>query len=188
LLARAFERFTDEGWQAVELAQDEARDLDHPHVGTEHLLLGLMRLENGAAASALRELGLNLEQAREQVKRVIGPVAAPPPGRIPFTPRAEKVLELALREAQALGHSEVQTEHVLLAIRDEGEGVGARVLQDFTIHSAQIREELGLLAARPNAADPAAVPKHGPNSLRRLAGFVVVFGLGVLAGRSAKGH
>jgi ATP-dependent Clp protease ATP-binding subunit ClpC len=140
-----FERFTDDGRQAVELAQEEAQDLRHPHVGTEHLLLGLLRQKNGLAAQALTELGLTLEAAREQVERIIGSVEEPPSGRIPFTPRAEKVLALAVREAQSLGHREVHTEHVLLAIRDEGEGVGARVLQGFTIHSAQIREQLGLL-------------------------------------------
>lgn len=140
-----FERFTDDGRQAVELARGEARGLDHPHVGTEHLLLGLLRLDRGRAAEVLEDLGLNLEAAREQVRRIIGPVEAPPSGRIPFTPRAKKVLELAQREAQSLGCPEVDTEHVLLAIRDEGEGVGAEVLHRFSIHSAQIREELGLL-------------------------------------------
>jgi ATP-dependent Clp protease ATP-binding subunit ClpC len=140
-----FERFTDDGRRAMELAHDEARDLGHPHVGTEHLLPGLLRLERGGAARVLAELGLTLDAAREQLRRIIGPVEAPPSDRIPFTLRAERVLELAQREARSLRCTDADTDHVLLAIRDEGEGVGAEVLQRCMIHPAQIREELGLL-------------------------------------------
>jgi ATP-dependent Clp protease ATP-binding subunit ClpC len=123
-----FERLTDRARRVVVLAEDEARQLDHNHIGTEHLLLGLARVGEGVAARALESLGIGLEAVRQQVEEAIGRGEQAPAGRIPFTPRAKKVLELALREAMALGHHYVGTEHILLGLLREGEGVAAQVL------------------------------------------------------------
>jgi ATP-dependent Clp protease ATP-binding subunit ClpC len=111
----------------------------HNYIGTEHILLGLLGEEEGLAARALVALGLTLEEVRAQVERMIGQGDAVRIGQIPFTPRAKKVLELARREAESLGHDQIDTEHVLLALVDEGEGVGANALRDFTVHPAQVR-------------------------------------------------
>lgn len=123
-----FERFTDRARQTVVLAQEEARDLAHDFIGTEHLLLGLLREGEGMAAAALRVLALDLAGTRAAVEELIGRGTEPPTGNIPFTPRSKKVLELSLREALALGHNYIGTEHILLGIVREGEGVGAQVL------------------------------------------------------------
>jgi ATP-dependent Clp protease ATP-binding subunit ClpA len=123
-----FERFTDRARQTVVLAQEEARDLAHDFIGTEHLLLGLLREGEGVAAVALRLLGIDLAGMRAAVEELIGRGTEPPVGNIPFTPRSKKVLELSLREALALGHNYIGTEHILLGIVREGEGVGAQVL------------------------------------------------------------
>jgi ATP-dependent Clp protease ATP-binding subunit ClpC len=123
-----FERFTDQARRVVVLAQDEARILNHDYIGTEHILLGLSR-EEGVAAKALESLNISLEAVRRQVEEIIGRGPAPLPGHIPFTPRAKKVLELAFREAIQLGHDYIGTEHILLGLIREGEGVGAEVLQ-----------------------------------------------------------
>ena len=123
-----FERFTERARRVVVLAQEEARMLDHGYIGTEHLLLGLIREGDGVAARALESLGISLEAVREQVEEIIGRGQQPPPGHIPFTPRAKKVLELALREAQQLGHDYIGTEHLLLGLIREGSGVAAQVL------------------------------------------------------------
>jgi hypothetical protein len=123
-----FERFTDRGRRVVVLAQEEARMLNHNYIGTEHLLLGLIRESGGVAARALESLGLSLEAVRQQVEEIIGQGQQPPGGHIPFTPRAKKVLELAHREAHALGHDYIGTEHLLLGLIREGDGVAAQVL------------------------------------------------------------
>jgi ATP-dependent Clp protease ATP-binding subunit ClpA len=123
-----FERFTDRARQTVVLAQEEARRLNHPYIGTEHLLLGLIREGDGAAAKALRRLGIGLPDAREAVVDIIGEGAGAPSGHIPFTPRSKKVLELSLREALQMGHNYIGTEHILLGMIREGEGVAAQVL------------------------------------------------------------
>jgi ATP-dependent Clp protease ATP-binding subunit ClpA len=124
-----FERFTDRARRVVVLAQDEARELGHGYIGTEHLLLGLSHEEAGVAAKALTTLGVSLDALRQQIVEVVGTGEGQPPGHIPFTPRAKKILELALREARQLGHSYIGTEHILLGIVREGEGVAAQVLQ-----------------------------------------------------------
>ena len=124
-----FERFTDRARRVVVLAQDEARELGHAYIGTEHLLLGLFREEGGVAAKALTSLGVSPEEIRGQILEVVGTGEGQPPGHIPFTPRAKKILELGLREARQLGHSYIGTEHILLGIVREGEGVAAQVLQ-----------------------------------------------------------
>jgi hypothetical protein len=123
-----FERFTDRARRVVVLAQDEARLLNHNYIGTEHLLLGLVREGEGVAAEALESLGISLETVRHEVEAVIGRGLDAPEGHIPFTPRAKKVLELSLREALQLSHNYIGTEHILLGLVREGEGVAAQVL------------------------------------------------------------
>jgi len=123
-----FERFTDQARRAVVLAQEEARMLGHGYIGTEHILLGLLSEGESIAARALGSLEITLEAAREQVSEIIGEGTGQPAGHIPFTPRTKKVLELSLREAQRLGDSSIGTEHILLGLAREGEGVGAQVL------------------------------------------------------------
>jgi hypothetical protein len=124
-----FERFTDKARRVVVLAQEEARMLDHNYIGTEHILLGLVREGEGVAARAIQALGVSLEEVRGDVQEIIGRGESAPRGHIPFTPRAKKVLELSLREALQLGHNYIGTEHILLGLVREGEGVAAQVLQ-----------------------------------------------------------
>jgi ATP-dependent Clp protease ATP-binding subunit ClpC len=124
-----FERFTDRARRVVVLAQVEARLLNHNYIGTEHILLGLVHEGQGVACEALESLGVSLEAVRSQVREIIGEGQSAPTGHIPFTPRAKKVLELSLREALQLGHNYIGTEHILLGVVREGEGVGAQVLQ-----------------------------------------------------------
>jgi len=123
-----FERFTQRARRVVVLAQEEARLLNHNYIGTEHILLGLIREGEGVAAKALESLGISLDAVRQQVERIIGQGQQAPSGHIPFTPRAKKVLELSLREAQQLGHNYIGTEHILLGLIREGSGVAAQVL------------------------------------------------------------
>jgi ATP-dependent Clp protease ATP-binding subunit ClpC len=123
-----FERFTDQARRVVVLAQEEARLLGHAYIGTEHILLGLLSEGEGLAAKALGTLEITLDAAREQVAEIIGAGTGQPSGHIPFTPRSKKVLELSLREAQRLGDSYIGTEHILLGLAREGEGVGAQVM------------------------------------------------------------
>ena len=123
-----FERFTDRARRVVVLAQEEARMLNHNYIGTEHILLGLIHEGEGVAAQALTSLGISLEAVRQQVEEIIGQGQEAPSGHIPFTPRAKKVLELSLREALQLGHNYIGTEHILLGLIREGEGVAAQVL------------------------------------------------------------
>src|SRR5882724_3292214 len=123
-----FQRFTERARRVVVLAQEEARTLSHDYVGTEHILLGLVREGEGVAAQALESLEISLDAVRQQVEEMIGRGQQAPPGHIPFTPRAKKVLELSLREAQQLNHNYIGTEHILLGLIREGEGVAAQVL------------------------------------------------------------
>ena len=123
-----FERFTDRARRVVVLAQEEARMLNHNHIGTEHILLGLIHEGHGVAATALESLGISLEAVRQQVTEIIGRGDQAPSGHIPFTPRAKRVLELSLREAKELGHSYIGTEHILLGLIREGDGVAAQML------------------------------------------------------------
>jgi hypothetical protein len=118
-----FERFTDRARRVVVLAQEEAKMLNHNYIGTEHILLGLIHEGEGVAAKALESLGISLDAVREQVQDIIGQGQQQPTGHIPFTPRAKKVLELSLREALQLGHNYIGTEHILLGLIREGEGV-----------------------------------------------------------------
>jgi ATP-dependent Clp protease ATP-binding subunit ClpC len=151
-----FERFTERARQVVVLAQDEAQLLRHNYIGTEHLLLGLLREDQGIAARVLEGLDLNVEEVRAQVERDVGLGENVPSGQIPFTPKAKKVLELALREALALGHRYIGTEHVLLGLIAVEEGVAVRILRDFRADPEKVRGEvLRLLEGRPGAPQPA---------------------------------
>jgi ATP-dependent Clp protease ATP-binding subunit ClpC len=135
-----FERFTDRARRVVVLAQEEARMLNHNYIGTEHILLGLIHEGEGVAAKALESLSISLEAVRQQVEEIIGQGQAAPTGHIPFTPRAKKVLELSLREALQLGHNYIGTEHILLGLIREGEGVAAQVLQKLGADLNRVRQ------------------------------------------------
>ena len=152
-----FERFTDRARRVLVLAQEEARLLNHSFIGTEHILLGLIHEGEGLAAKALESLGISLEAVREKVEETIGPAGSAPTGSPPFTPRAKKVLELSLREALQLGHNYIGTEHMLLGLVREGEGVAAQVL-------AEPRRRP---APRAPAGHPAALGLPGPRAQRR---------------------
>jgi ATP-dependent Clp protease ATP-binding subunit ClpC len=144
-----FERFTDRARRVVVLAQDEARLLNHDYIGTEHLLLGLIHEGKGVAAQVLEALGISLATVRQQVEDIIGTGQEPPSGHIPFTPRAKKVLELSLREALQLGHDYIGTEHILLGLLREGDGVAAQVLVSLGADLNVVRERVsGVLRGR----------------------------------------
>ena len=137
-----FERFTDRARRVVVLAQEEARLLNHNYIGTEHILLGLIHEGEGVAAKALESLGISLEAVRAQVEEIIGQGGSSPSGHIPFTPRAKKVLELSLREALQLGHNYIGTEHILLGLIREGEGVAAQVLVKLGADLSRVRQQV----------------------------------------------
>jgi ATP-dependent Clp protease ATP-binding subunit ClpC len=141
-VAQVFERFTDRARRVVVLAQEEARLLNHNYIGTEHILLGLIHEGEGVAAKALESLGISLEKVRQQVEEIIGAGQSPPSGHIPFTPRAKKVLELSLREALQLGHNYIGTEHILLGLIREGEGVAAQVLVKLGADLSRVRQQV----------------------------------------------
>jgi ATP-dependent Clp protease ATP-binding subunit ClpA len=141
-----FERFTERARRVVVFAQDEARELNHNYIGTEHLLLGLMRDADSVAAQALRELDIGQDAVREQVTEIIGRGKRSPSGHIPFTPRAKKVLELSLREALQLNHNYIGTEHILLGLVREGEGVAAQVLVKLGGSLSRVRDKVIELA------------------------------------------
>jgi ATP-dependent Clp protease ATP-binding subunit ClpC len=137
-----FERFSERARQVVVLAQDEARALKHNYIGTEHILLGLLREEEGLASRVLESFDITVEEVRVQVALIIGEGDEVTTGQIPFTPRAKKVLELALREALKLGHNYIGTEHILLGLVRVDEGVAARILLDFGADAEKIRNEI----------------------------------------------
>jgi ATP-dependent Clp protease ATP-binding subunit ClpC len=166
-----FERFTERARQVVVLAQEEARTLKHNYIGTEHILLGLLREEEGLAARVLESLDITVERVRAQVVRIVGSGEEVTSGQIPFTPRAKKVLELALREALSLGHNYIGTEHILLGLVRENEGVAARILLDFDADSEKIRNEVIRMLS-------------GPGGRRQGSGS----GSGAAAGASAQGE
>jgi DNA-binding NarL/FixJ family response regulator len=134
-----FERFTDRARRAIVLTQEEARALGHNYIGTEHILLGLVHESGGVAAEALEWLNISVEAVRQEVERIIGRGEVFPTGEVPFTPRAKKVLELSMREALQLGHNYIGTEHILLGLIREGEGVAAQVLQDLGADLDRVR-------------------------------------------------
>jgi ATP-dependent Clp protease ATP-binding subunit ClpA len=137
-----FERFTDRARRVIVLAQEEARLLNHDYVGTEHLLLGLVHEGQGVGARALESLGISLEVVRAQVEAVLGRGRHAPSGHLPFTPRAKKVLELTLREALELRHNYIGTEHILLGLIREGEGVAAQVLVQLGVDLRRARQQV----------------------------------------------
>jgi len=158
-----FERFTERARQVVVLAQEEARDLKHNYIGTEHLLLGLLREGDGVAARVLSALEVSLEDVRGEIMRIVGEGEHETQGQIPFTPRAKKVLELALREALSLGHNYIGTEHILLGLVRESEGVAARILGDLDADADRIRQEVMRVLSGPGrrsqkAEAPAGAP------------------------------
>jgi ATP-dependent Clp protease ATP-binding subunit ClpC len=162
-----FERFTERARQVVVLAQDEARALRHNYIGTEHLLLGLLREQEGIAARVLDSLGITIGEVRVQVGRIVGEGDEATAAQIPFTPRAKKVLELALREAQALGHHYIGTEHLLLGLVRENEGVAARILLELDADAETICGEIiGMLsggrAQSPGGETVVAMPSGAP--------------------------
>jgi Clp amino terminal domain, pathogenicity island component len=145
-----FERFTDRARRVIVLAQEEARMLNHNYIGTEHILLGLVREGEGVAAQALESLGVSLDAVRQQVEEIIGQGQEAPSGHIPFTPRAKKVLELSLRESLQLGHNYIGTEHILLGLIREGDGVAAQVLVRLGADLNRVRHQvIQLIAGRP---------------------------------------
>lgn len=142
-----FERFTDRARRAVVLAQEEARLLNHSYIGTEHFLLGLMSEEEGAAATTLAGFGVDITTLRERVREVIGTGTETSADHLPFTPRAKKVLEMSVREARRLGHNDISTEHLLLGLLREGEGVASQILGQMGIDIERTREALGQTSA-----------------------------------------
>jgi ATP-dependent Clp protease ATP-binding subunit ClpC len=137
-----FEKFTDRARRVLVLAQEEARMLNHNYIGTEHILLGLIHEGEGVAAKALESLGISLDAVRQQVEEIIGQGQQAPSGHIPFTPRAKKVLELGLRESLQLGHNHIGTEHILLGLLREGEGVAAQVMVRLGADLNRVRREV----------------------------------------------
>jgi ATP-dependent Clp protease ATP-binding subunit ClpC len=162
-----FERYTDRARRVVVMAQEDARDLGHNYVGTEHILLGLIHEGDGVAAQALTALGVSLDESRAQVEAIIGrgDLAHVQSGPIPFTPRTKKVLELAAREARELGDSYIGTEHILLGLMREGDGVGAQVLNSAGIEFSAVRHQIRELLRGSQESDlppgepPAASPR-----------------------------
>ncbi len=161
-----FERFTDRARRVVVLAQEEARMLNHNYIGTEHILLGLIHEGEGVAAKALESLGISLEAVRQQVEEIIGQGQQAPSGHIPFTPRAKKVLELSLREALQLGHNYIGTEHILLGLIREGEGVAAQVLVKLGADLNRVRQQVIQLLSGYQGKEPqqSAGPAEGTPS------------------------
>ena len=151
-----FERFTDRARRVVVLAQEEARMLNHNYLGTEHILLGLIHEGEGVAAKSLESLGISLEAVRSQVEEIIGQGQQAPSGHIPFTPRAKKVLELSLREALQLGHNYIGTEHILLGLIREGDGVAAQVLVKLGADLNRVRQQVIQLLSGYQGKEPAA--------------------------------
>src|SRR6187200_729602 len=171
-----FERFTDRARRVVVLAQEEARMLNHNYIGTEHILLGLIHEGEGVAAKALESMDISLNAVREQVQEIIGEGSHAPSGHIPFTPRAKKVLELSLREALQLGHNYIGTEHILLGVVREGEGVAAQVLVKLGADLSRVRQEvIGLMSAHAGP-DPAEHLTRGRVRLGQEAAMAMVPG------------
>ena len=158
-----FERFTERARQVVVLAQAEARSLKHNYIGTEHILLGLLREEEGLAARVLESLDISVERVRAEIVRIVGSGEEVASGQIPFTPRVKEVFELALREALSLGHNYIGTEHILLGVARESEGVAARILVDFDADPEKVRNEVIRMLSGPGVRRRAvASAESGP--------------------------
>jgi Clp amino terminal domain, pathogenicity island component/UvrB/uvrC motif len=178
-----FERFTDRARRVVVLAQDEARMLNHSYIGTEHLLLGLIHEGQGVAAGALESLGISLEAVRQQVEQIIGRGQQAPSGHIPFTPRAKKVLEFSLRESQQLGHDYIGTEHLLLGLIREGEGIAAQVLAGLGADLDRVRQQVIQLLHGRQGKEPASWESSPGEPLRGRVPTGVPFGVAALESR-----
>ena len=161
-----FEGFTDRARRVVVLAQEEARMLNHNYIDTEHILLGLIHEGEGVAAKALKDLGMSLEAARQQVEEIVGPGQQAPSGRIPLTPRAKRVLDQSSQEASGLGHNYIGTEHILLGLIREGEGVAAQVLVRVVADLDRVRQQVIQLLDGHRSKERWPVPAAGPE--RRL--------------------
>jgi ATP-dependent Clp protease ATP-binding subunit ClpA len=166
-----FERFTDRSRRVVVLAQDEARMLNHDYIGSEHILLALTRAGGGVAAQALKSLGITEEAARQQVEEIVGPgQAGEQRGHIPFTPRGKKILQLSLREAIALGHGYIGTEHILLGLVREDDGVAIRILNGLGADPNRVRQQvIQLVSARRIQEEPATGRAAGRGKRRLLS-------------------
>jgi hypothetical protein len=162
-----FERFTERARQVVVLAQEEARGLLHNYIGTEHILLGLLREKEGLAARVLETFDITVERVRDQVTRIVGSGDEATPGQIPFTPRAKKVLELAHRESLSLGHNYIGTEHILLALVREHEGVATRILLDFDADPERVRGEVTRMLSGPSRGPRVSIDDPRPVRLNR---------------------
>src|SRR5215510_9881465 len=174
-----FERFTDRARRVVVLAQEEARMLNHNYIGTEYILLGLIHEGEGVAAKALESLGISLDAVRQQVEEIIGQGQQAPSGHIPFTPRAKKVLELSLREALQLGHNYIGTEHILLGLIREGEGVAAQVLVKLGADLSRVRQQViqllsGYQGSGGPAGEKAGAPAPGGSTENQPTGSLVL--------------
>ena len=182
-----FERFTKRARHVVVLAQDEARLLKHNYIGTEHLLLGLLREEEGVAARVLESLEITIEEVRAQVAHIIGQGDEVTAGQIPFTPRAKKVLELSMREALSLGHDHIGTEALLLGIVRENQGVASRILLEFGIDAETVRNRVIEMLSGPGrrvVAAPTKTRRRFPYDVL-LVGWVLfaaALGVGILIG------
>jgi ATP-dependent Clp protease ATP-binding subunit ClpC len=191
-----FERFTERARQVVVLAQDEARTLRHDYIGTEHLLLGLLREEEGLGARVLGRLGIEIDAVRAIVRSRVGEGEKEPSGQIPFTPHAKEALELSLREALSLGHKFIGTEHLLLGFVRQGEGVGNDVLEQLGASPTVVHEEVIRMLSGPGRRQFGPHPPPGPQVPRKrgrrlppvallVAGwtlFGAALGVGVLIG------
>lgn len=172
----------------VVLAQEEARQLKHNYIGTEHLLLGLLREEEGLAARVLERLGVTADRVRSQLVRIVGAGEAVTDGQIPFTPRGKKVLELGLREALSLGHNYVGTEHILMGLVRENEGVAARILTDFELDAETIRNEVIRMLSGPGSRRRvrSSLPTPSVPSGREAYGMWVAAVVAALGGNTEK--
>jgi ATP-dependent Clp protease ATP-binding subunit ClpC len=174
-----FERFTERSRRVLVLAQEEARLLGHGFIGTEHLLLGLVQEDEGIAARALASVGVSLEAARERVSAVAGPASLPPVGSPPFTASTKWVLEMSLREALQLGHNWIGTEHLLLGLLREEDGVGAQVLIDLGVELSSVRQRVLELVGVEGSGDPGVPTAEGHSAGGGPSGWVTIGPSGV---------
>src|SRR5690349_21920300 len=173
-----FERFTDRSRRVVVLAQEEARMLDHNYIGTEHILLGLIRESDGCAARALESLEISLGAVRQQVGEIIGRGQEAPTGPVPFTPRAKKVLALSLRESKELGHTYIGTEHILLGLIREGDGVAAQVLVRLGADRKRVRQQVTQLLHGHAAEEPGPGAEAGLETVEQQLTAIEQVGMG----------
>jgi hypothetical protein len=171
-----FERFTDQARRVVVLAQEEARMLNHNYIGTEHILLGLIHEGCGVAAEALESLGISLDAVRQQVEEIIGQGQEVPSGHIPFTPRGKKVLELSLRESLQLGHNYIGTEHILLGLIREGDGVAGQVLVKLGADLNRVRQQVIQLISSQQPQPGRLPPREGVAATEARARLDVIEG------------